>query len=185
MVQTFSIAQDAKRFDEVIEQCLRALAGGVLDSKVFRELQIPVKPNDPKKPSRRIGFASAKDIAAAAVIPFSSAASLISRAIFSALVKPFVKYESALHAHRKWSLSYLHSSLLPLSAFCSTKTISKHILTEGIHEAVQKGSLSETKGDGLGLGGYRDGTFNTDGPKRGPVPVSSLQQVFKDHPNFV
>lgn len=51
---------------------MRTLAGGALDSAVFKELQLSLKPFEDKKKSLKMGLITARDIAAAAFLASTS-----------------------------------------------------------------------------------------------------------------
>lgn len=113
VVPTSPTAGDAAVFDSMMERCARTLARAGLDTEVFRELQLPVKPLDAKKPSLGIGLTSAKNIAAAAFLVSSSAANRLHNTVLSDPIRNFPTYNKALDAQRTWSLSCLQSNVFP------------------------------------------------------------------------
>lgn len=61
--------RSSRELDKNIEDCARTLAGAVLHSDVFRELQSPAKLNDAKHTSPGIGLIYAENIAAVEFLP--------------------------------------------------------------------------------------------------------------------
>lgn len=123
----------------MIERCVRTMSDGVLDPDVFRELQLPVKHNDPKKPSLGIGFTSARNIAAAAFLASTSTSNKLYSAILPVAIKALTTCGDAAEAYTNWSHFCLPSRIMPFSVFFSKDTPTRKKLTDAIHEKVQGG----------------------------------------------
>ena len=72
MTPADSTASGAALFDNLLENCMRRILGGTLDSAVFKELQLLMKTN-PEHPHIGIGLILACDTAASAFLSSASA----------------------------------------------------------------------------------------------------------------
>lgn len=135
VVPPHSTAKGAAEFDTAVEATLRGLMGGVLDTNTFRELQLPVAPFGPFKPTFGIGLRSAKLTAAAA---FLSTVSL-TRALCSALLPVLPNtalhsYKSAVRAHDDWKTQVAPERVVQFTAFDSTQRFGQGQLARPVEE---------------------------------------------------
>ena len=107
----------AKLFDGLIEKCLRLILGGILDTDVSKELQLPDTTSF-DYPHICIGLTSAADTAAAAFIGSSAACDkLVSMAMAGSILQGPRGYAFAKQAHAAWASQCEEGAALPLEAF--------------------------------------------------------------------
>ena len=102
-----STASGAALFDNLLEECMRRILGGALDSEVFKELQLPMKTN-PEHPHIGIRLTSAWGTAASAFLSSASGRNkILEMALTSSAVKRFGQYYFAEDAYDAWALQHL------------------------------------------------------------------------------
>ena len=125
----------AQVFDELVEKSIRHIVGGVLDTKIFRELQLPaeVKLNC-QNPTLGLGLTSATTTAASTFL--SSAAScnaLVGKALGSRTPNELSAYLAAKFAYEAWSVQCKQESVLPFQAFSTERPPKQQTITALVH----------------------------------------------------
>ena len=126
----------AQVFDELVEKSLRHIVGGVLDTEIFRELELPaeVKPNC-ENPTLGLGLTSATTTAASAFL--SSAASwnaLVGKTLGSRTPNELSAYLAAKTLYEAWSVQCKQESVSPFQAFSSERPPRQQTITALVHQ---------------------------------------------------
>ena len=134
VIPTHAALKGARLFDEIMEDALRRLLGGVLDSEMFKELQLPV--NDKKdQPTFGVGLTSAANTAAAA---FLASASLTKRLCDSfpgtRPNSPLSEDDEVLKSYEIYRGQCAPGKAIPLAELESDKTPSQKALVARVYE---------------------------------------------------
>ena len=112
-----SISTVARLFDVFLESTFRRLVGGTLYSKIYKELQLPLKTSS-EFPHLGIGLTSAEETATSVFL--SSAVgcnNLVEQAVVDTSLKGLYLDVSAKEAYDVWARQCERSSVLPFDAF--------------------------------------------------------------------
>lgn len=115
---------------------MRTLAGGVLDTAIFMELQLPLTPIADKNPTLGLGQTSAKDIAAAAFLASGEQTNKLCERLLPHAINDLAAYPDAKAAFNLWNFSFRPLDRLPFSAPKAPHRRKR--LTDTVHMALQK-----------------------------------------------
>ena len=124
-----------KLYDTLVEEALRTMVDGTLDTAVFKKLQLPTKPTSPEVPTLGLGLTSAVTIAPSAFL--ASAASrnaLVGSMLGNSSSTALKAYERATSTYAAWSKQCEDHSALPFSAFDVERPPKQHTITALVHK---------------------------------------------------
>ena len=123
-----------KLYDTLVEEALRTMVGGTLDSAIFKELHLPAKPTSPEVQTLGYGLTSTVTTAPSAFL--ASAAScnpLVGSMLGNSSSTELTAYERAKSAYAAWSNQCEEHSALPLPAFDDERPPKQHTITALVH----------------------------------------------------
>ena len=125
----------AKLYDTLVEETLRTMVGGTLDTFIFNELQLPTKHTSAEVPTMGLGLTSAVTSGPSAFL--ASAAScnaLVGSMLGTSCQTSLMKYERATSAYYAWYNKCAEHSALPFSSFNAELPPKQHTITALIHK---------------------------------------------------
>lgn len=146
----------AKRYDQMVGECLRQIVGGVLPEETIRELRLPL---NSEKPTFGIGLTSAVSIASSAFISSHILIQdLLTKLVTMPSVPEYAQDESIIRAHLDWK-SRVHDAPTPKSLFeerKSQKWLSGQVHLRTIDEVTKGNERTQAFRSSLGLRGSKD-----------------------------
>ena len=127
----------AKLYDTLVEETLRTMVGGTLDTLVFKELPLPTKPTSAGVPTLGLGLTSAVTIALSAFLASSASCNaLVGSILGTSCPTSLMEYESATSAYYAWSNQCEEISALPFSSFDAERPPKQHTITALVHKKI-------------------------------------------------
>ena len=135
VIPTKATLKGAEEFDELMENALRRLIGGVLDKDIFKELQLPVKDISKNTPTFGVGITSAVHTAASAFLASCS----LTRKLCNELpgtrsTTPLSEDEEVRETYEIYRQQCLQDRAIPLSEIDSDQTPAQRALTARVYE---------------------------------------------------
>ena len=125
----------AKLYDTLVEETLRTMVGGTLDTIVFKELQLPTKPTSAEVPTPGLGLTSAVTTAPSAFLaPAASCNALVGSMLGTSCHASLMEYESATSGYSAWSNQCAEHSALPFYSFNVERPPKQHRITALVHK---------------------------------------------------
>ena len=125
---------DGKLYDTLVEETLRTMVGGTLDTTVFKELQLPTKPTSAEVPTLGFGLTSSDTIAPSACLASATSCNaLVGSMLGISCPTSLMEYESATGTYYAWSNQCEELPALPFSTFDVERPPKQHTIKAFVH----------------------------------------------------